>query len=39
MKSILRQNKDLDLRRYGRNEYSKALNSGGGEELKRLLSF
>lgn len=32
MKSILQQNKDLDLRRYGKEEYTKALKGGGSSE-------
>ena len=32
MKTIKQQNIDLDLRRFGRNKYTKALNSGQGSE-------
>lgn len=32
MKSIKQINKDLDLRRYGKDEYSKALNSGKSKD-------
>lgn len=30
-KTLTQTNKDLDLRRYGKNEYSKALASGRGD--------